>query len=564
MSYIRISSVDSLDSSSKNLDTVVQVGPLSNIRFSVFALGSSAYPNFCAFGRFVDNMLAELGGERMVKLSTGDELCGQEQAFTDWSRKVFRGAADVFCVGDEVNMSEILSTASLRRTTWSLEDIKLVTTDAPLHVASCLSSGSNRRVVALSLTSVTPLYEIEGDARKTIRVRLELQDTTTDFSYLPGDHLGVFPENLPSVIDLLAKRLTHLNFDQTYNVFLREVRNNGFREVEDWVPHSRLPRVSLREAFKRFIDIMAAPTQQLLSQLSCFCTKETEKKELQSLSSDAQKYEDWKAHNQPSFLDLLMMFPSLEPPAEFILTQMPPLQPRFYSISSAPLFNAYQRCGQDEDSYFFDSCASSPNAPSNSCNTSTNAVTPRIRVIESSIDYALIDLTIAVVKYFSPAGNEKFGVCSNFLFNTGLTQPGHTVYGFIRSAPNFRMPDKDDVPVVMIGPGTGIAPFRGFWLHRSACIKMQNHKRFGPMSLFFGCRLPSMQLYREEVQDMKNEGVLRDVFIAFSRCPDRPKVRHLYSFIACHSWTYTFRNRIHLLNESHPLSFHSNTFKTSS
>lgn len=53
-------------------------------RFSVFALGSSAYPNFCAFGRFIDNMLAELGGERISKVATGDELCGLEQAFNDW------------------------------------------------------------------------------------------------------------------------------------------------------------------------------------------------------------------------------------------------------------------------------------------------------------------------------------------------------------------------------------------------------------------------------------------------------------------------------------------------
>lgn len=58
-------------------------------RFSVFALGSSAYPNFCAFGKYVDNLLGELGGERLVKLAHGDEMCGQEQAFNAWAREVF-------------------------------------------------------------------------------------------------------------------------------------------------------------------------------------------------------------------------------------------------------------------------------------------------------------------------------------------------------------------------------------------------------------------------------------------------------------------------------------------
>jgi nitric-oxide synthase len=58
-------------------------------RFAVFALGSSAYPNFCAFGKYVDNLLGELGGERLLKLSQGDEMCGQEQAFRKWAPDVF-------------------------------------------------------------------------------------------------------------------------------------------------------------------------------------------------------------------------------------------------------------------------------------------------------------------------------------------------------------------------------------------------------------------------------------------------------------------------------------------
>ena len=64
-------------------------GPLSNVRFAVFALGSSAYPNFCAFGRYVDNLLGELGGERLSLLARGDEMCGQEQAFRKWAAETF-------------------------------------------------------------------------------------------------------------------------------------------------------------------------------------------------------------------------------------------------------------------------------------------------------------------------------------------------------------------------------------------------------------------------------------------------------------------------------------------
>lgn len=58
-------------------------------RFAVFALGSSAYPNFCAFGKHIDGLLGDLGGERLLEVTCGDELSGQEQTFKSWAQKVF-------------------------------------------------------------------------------------------------------------------------------------------------------------------------------------------------------------------------------------------------------------------------------------------------------------------------------------------------------------------------------------------------------------------------------------------------------------------------------------------
>lgn len=56
----------------------------------MFGLGSRAYPHFCAFGHAVDTLLEELGGERILKMKEGDELCGQEEAFRTWAKKVFK------------------------------------------------------------------------------------------------------------------------------------------------------------------------------------------------------------------------------------------------------------------------------------------------------------------------------------------------------------------------------------------------------------------------------------------------------------------------------------------
>lgn len=82
--------LDSLRGSTTETYTEETFGPLSNVRFAVFSLGSSAYPNFCAFGKYVDNILGELGGERLTKIAYGDEMCGQEQSFRKWAPEVFK------------------------------------------------------------------------------------------------------------------------------------------------------------------------------------------------------------------------------------------------------------------------------------------------------------------------------------------------------------------------------------------------------------------------------------------------------------------------------------------
>lgn len=63
---------------------------LSPFRYSVFGLGSNSYPNFCAFARSLDKLLLELGGEAILPLGTGDELCGQEESFKNWAKNVFK------------------------------------------------------------------------------------------------------------------------------------------------------------------------------------------------------------------------------------------------------------------------------------------------------------------------------------------------------------------------------------------------------------------------------------------------------------------------------------------
>jgi sulfite reductase alpha subunit-like flavoprotein len=75
----------------------------------------------------------------------------------------------------------------------------------------------------------------------------------------------------------------------------------------------------------------------------------------------------------------------------------------------------------------------------------------------------------------------------------------------------------------MICAGSGIAPFRGFWLERQADI--QNGEKCGKMLLFFGCRNSKQDhIYEPDLNSLVRKGVIHEVFLAFSREKDKKKV----------------------------------------
>lgn len=81
------------------------------------------------------------------------------------------------------------------------------------------------------------------------------------------------------------------------------------------------------------------------------------------------------------------------------------------------------------------------------------------------------------------------------------------------------MPKDISAPLILIGPGSGIAPFRGFWNERRHQIKnlIPTNKKPGPIWLFFGCRNRGMDLYKEEKEAALAEGVLTKTMVALSR-----------------------------------------------
>lgn len=150
------------------------------LRFAVFALGSSAYPNFCSFGKFVDNILGELGGERLMKLTTGDDLCGQEQEFRKWACEVFKMSCEAFCL----DMNEMTDASiSLKCETLTKENTRFqVIHDPDIPINTLLSKYHNKRVQTCKVKK-TPinLHGTTSTERSTILVEIMIDDVK--FSY---------------------------------------------------------------------------------------------------------------------------------------------------------------------------------------------------------------------------------------------------------------------------------------------------------------------------------------------------------------------------------------------
>ncbi len=150
------------------------------------------------------------------------------------------------------------------------------------------------------------------------------------------------------------------------------------------------------------------------------------------------------------------------PDAEAFLEALDPLQPRLYSISSSPKANP-----------------------------------------------CLVSLTVDTVRY-RVSSRERLGVASTFLGER--IQPGETLKVYVQKAHGFRLPANPATPVIMIGPGTGVAPFRAFLQERQATSAP------GANWLFFGHQRRQHDFfYESEFEAMRKAGALARLSLAWSR-----------------------------------------------
>ena len=340
------------------------------------------------------------------------------------------------------------------------------TVDEPLYTVEITQSiTANTVAERIDAREVEVLSNVElkdtgaDEGRSTRHIEVRLADGMT---YEPGDHLCVVPVNDAKVVDRLLRR-----FGLDRNTYVRIESRSEMRG-----PFPSGSTFSVLNLAETAGELQAVATRKDVATLARHAQCPDSRAKLEALAAPpapdgTDVYTSEVLEKRRSVLDLLEQFPACDLPLAVFLELIPFLSPRYYSISSAP----ETRPGQ---------CS----------------------------------VTVGVVKGPALCGQGEFrGTCSNYLAQLG---PGDRFRAVIRRPTSrFRLPDNPATPLVMIGPGTGVAPFRGFLQRRDHLQESGN--TLGEALLFFGCRHPDVDyLYRDELADFEARGIVK-LHAAFSR-----------------------------------------------
>jgi len=419
-----------------------------NFNFSVFGLGNQkAHPNhYNTVAKTLDTSLQEAGGRAVLPIRLGDDGDCIEDDFDQWLDQIMTVVKSTKQDNETEAAPEKVATISQE-----LQQSHVVCSGKypTLHLQETLSEHA-REYPRHNLLDMCPSFYQDGSRVLSVtenrllssdpttnglaELRLDLPDNVT---YETGDHLVLYPRNADFMIQAYLQVVAD---DVAPSTIIQEPSDSTY-------PHPT--GITLYETLQHCVDLQATPSPSMARLL---------------MDRPDVDYKREIAHAGRTILDLLLSMDKTIA-LEDLLYQLPPLQPRYYSIASSAAVHPHQ-----------------------------------------------VFLTYRPVQYITTRGALCHGVCTQYM--SRLSPGTSKVVASVRSNPGFRLPvNQATTGVFMIAGGCGVAPIRAFLEERIQ--RAANHESLAPSSLFLGFRDQSDEVYGDFVQQALESGAITKNYLNF-------------------------------------------------
>ncbi|KAK3353094.1 NADPH-cytochrome P450 reductase [Lasiosphaeria hispida] len=463
--------------------------PLSNLNFVAFGLGNNTYEHYNSMVRNVTKALEKHGAHRIGEAGEGDDGAGtMEEDFLAWKDPMWKALQEKMGLDEREAVYEPIFGIVERETLTKDSPEVYVGEPNKMHLDGTPKGPFNAHNPYIA--PIAKSFELFSVKDRNC-LHMEVDISGSNLTYQTGDHIAVWPTNPGEEVDRFL------------NTFGLTDKRHQVISVKALEPTAKVPfpTPTTFDAIVRYhMEICAPVSRQFIATLAAFAPNEESKAEMTKLGGDKDYFHQKVNVHHLNIARILKSVSKGQPwisvPFSALIEGVTKLQPRYYSISSSSLEQ------------------------------------PK-----------MISITAVVERQTIPGRDDPFhGVATNYLLALKEKQngePNPTPFGLsyeitgprnrydgvhvpvhVRHS-NFKLPSDPTKPIILIGPGTGVAPFRGFVRERVNQVK--NGETVGKTILFFGCRKRTEDfLYDKEWQEAKE--VLGDNFelvLAFSR--DGPK-----------------------------------------
>lgn len=439
--------------------------PLQNLKFVAFGLGNNTYEHYNSMVRRVNDALVKLGASRIGQAGEGDDGAGtMEEDFLAWKEPMWTELSEKMGLEEREAVYEPVFSITER------DDLDAEADEVYLGEPNKHHLEGNQKG---PYNSHNPYIAPIAESREVFTVKdrnclhMEIDIKGSNLTYQTGDHIAVWPTNAGKEVD---RFINVLGFSE---------KRHKVISVRGLDPTAKVPfptPTTYDAAIRYHMEICGAVSRQFVSSLAPFAPNEQAKAEMTRLGSDKDYFLDKVSSQYLNIAQVLERVDSVNKwsniPFSIMIEGIHKIQPRYYSISSSSLVQ------KDK--------------------ISITAVVETIRVpgSENIVKGVTTNYLLALKqKQHGDPHPDPHGL------TYAITGPRNKYDGFhvpvhVRHS-NFKLPSDPSKPIVMVGPGSGVAPFRGFIQERAA--QAEAGEKVGQTILFYGCRKSTEDyLYKEE------------------------------------------------------------------